>query len=337
MRFSSITCPADAVRDSSSGIDEATVTVSSMPPTSSLKSSASRSPMRTSTSLRSAFLNPCELHGDRVDARGQERHRVVAVLVGDRGRRDVGLDVDDGDRDAGHRAAGLVGDPTGDGAAEILCREAGRHRQGQQHAGGDPRRGAADQSNDLPGSKLLAFEPPQVRPQGSGPRDQAGPRHQGVRSLKKRPGRRPGRVERRSEDEAQAEAHETRLGGAGDLAERGVAEISVRVVGVERVGDVERVDAELGVASQPMSKRLTSDASRLTSRGPSTPEPLRVRLPNVFSAGQREHRRVEPVAAAADVADDVRVAGLVRPLRVARRAQQRAAGLDVDRLSRSAP
>jgi hypothetical protein len=58
IRFSSMTCPADADARSSSGDSARTETVSSSWPTSRLKSSVSRSAILTSTPSRTTFLNP---------------------------------------------------------------------------------------------------------------------------------------------------------------------------------------------------------------------------------------------------------------------------------------
>jgi hypothetical protein len=58
IRFSSMTCPAEAEPISSSGDWAVTSTVSSSWPTSMLRSTTRRSPIRTSSPSRTDFLNP---------------------------------------------------------------------------------------------------------------------------------------------------------------------------------------------------------------------------------------------------------------------------------------
>ena len=127
IRCSSITCPDDAELKSSSGVALVTEIVSSMPPSSSARSSVSRSPTRTSMPLPLQLLEARQLRHHVVNAGRQERQVVDAVAVGDARRRLIGRRIRGGDRGARQHGVRSIRHAAGDRAAKVLS----RRRSGQ--------------------------------------------------------------------------------------------------------------------------------------------------------------------------------------------------------------
>ena len=121
MRFSSMTCPAEPLRVSSSGASAATETVSSKLPTSRVSGELETVADSDLDTFARRLLEAGELDGDLVRAWREVGNRVSAVAVGGRRRHDVGGDVRHRDGDTWKPATLWIGDAPGDGASEVLC------------------------------------------------------------------------------------------------------------------------------------------------------------------------------------------------------------------------
>ena len=121
MRFSSITCPAEPLRVSSSGDvgrdRDGLLEVADLERQRELEAIADAH----LDALARRLLEAGQLDGHLVGAGGEVGERVSAVAVGGRRGHDVGRDVVDRDGGARKPAALRIGDAPGDGAPEILC------------------------------------------------------------------------------------------------------------------------------------------------------------------------------------------------------------------------
>ena len=138
MRFSSMTCPDEPLRVSSSGAAALTETTSSIGADLELEVEREAIADADLDLVAFDFLEPGQFDDDFVDARRQKRHAVIAIGVRRAGGGDVGFDVGDGDGDAWNGGALIVGDAPFDGASEVLCRGSrqweGAEQQGQEGA-----------------------------------------------------------------------------------------------------------------------------------------------------------------------------------------------------------
>src|SRR5262245_12266628 len=106
-----------------------------------------------------------------------------------------------------------------------------------------------------------------------------------------------------SEHETQTKSDQPFTRGRGDLAERRAAEGQVRIVRMQRVGDVERIDAELRKGMPDVEalhqRPIEIDEARTIDAGS-----VARQVAERGGRGRREDRRVEPQLAGTDVADD---------------------------------
>ena len=112
--------PAPIFARSTIGESATTVTVSATAPTVSVMLITAVEPATDRTPVCSNFLNPCSSAVDAIRAERQQRRAEETTFVGDDDALIAGVDVDDGDGDAGSTAPCVVDDRAFDRAVDGL-------------------------------------------------------------------------------------------------------------------------------------------------------------------------------------------------------------------------